>query len=594
MQAGDIAFLSAFSFLFVRFRPSQHTYVLIQMLRSFLIAVVLIIPDISMLVLSLEMVLLLGFAATLHLKPWRVSQANLLDVLFSGGILIVVCMASLFIERHEMDLHRVANVALAIILLMLALCPCAIFYGIYRSFIRAGRPFQFFLCHHKAGSGAFTRLLKMCLMDSSKVLRDVFIDSDNLDNLDRLFNYVAHDTECLVVVASSEIFTRPWCIGEMCTAHVKNVPTLLVALPSFMLPNDRFIEEITDRVESIEVLTENGISRAIQIETLQWIASLPLIHVPQRLNKQVMSSLVNRLVSKEGNSIDTDFSPPASEGPSPSSRSRQSVVTRQSILIYDRGNMEAAATAHIVRRLLVPLLSHASERIPQVLEETLPPGTSFIVVVCTNGIFDAHDSLQVLAQVPASISSNALPLLCEQGFRFPSKEFAEHLQHTFPGVFEPQDEAAIAFVVSSLFKEIAINFYAQQLSQAHLGLAAKDVARRLLAAKGFSNSARHLDVAGAGGTRSSTYRSSVASSSTEAGRSRNPLGLKVCRLPCSPPGELASKEDGGSEQATLTAAAEGKVEFEIADCFSELPQDSAPMGSSRQSFESFSAWSVEW
>eukprot|EP00971_Amphidinium_carterae_P136839 2711286-Amphidinium_carterae.1 len=66
----------------------------------------------------------------------------------------------------------------------------------------------------------------------------VFLDSDNLDDLDYLFEYVRSATETLVAVCSGAIFTRPWCIGEMCNAHLKRVQTLLVTLPSCQLPDN--------------------------------------------------------------------------------------------------------------------------------------------------------------------------------------------------------------------------------------------------------------------------------------------------------------------------------------------------------------------
>eukprot|EP00971_Amphidinium_carterae_P293122 5819690-Amphidinium_carterae.1 len=144
------------------------------------------------------------------------------------------------------------------------------------------KPFQFFLCHHKNGSGAYTRLLKMSLKDSPKVRSDVFVDSDNLDNLDRLLDYVAHSTSTLIAIMSEELFTRPWCVGEICTAKVKNVKVVLVELPSAVLPDDRFIEEVERRVANLEVLTENGIGRQLVCDMLHWVPHQPTVRVPAR------------------------------------------------------------------------------------------------------------------------------------------------------------------------------------------------------------------------------------------------------------------------------------------------------------------------
>eukprot|EP00971_Amphidinium_carterae_P330556 6463663-Amphidinium_carterae.1 len=54
-----------------------------------------------------------------------------------------------------------------------------------------------------------------------KVHRKVFIDSDDLKRVDLLFEYVLYHTETLVVLCTSEILTRPWCVGEVTSAMSK-------------------------------------------------------------------------------------------------------------------------------------------------------------------------------------------------------------------------------------------------------------------------------------------------------------------------------------------------------------------------------------
>jgi len=101
-------------------------------------------------------------------------------------------------------------------------------YGIYKKSVPHDKQFLFFICHHKAGAGAFARWLKYRLCHSLNSQGRVFVDSDNLDDLDLLFSYVGEDTKVLVVLCSPEIFTRPWCIGEMTTARLMKVPVVLV------------------------------------------------------------------------------------------------------------------------------------------------------------------------------------------------------------------------------------------------------------------------------------------------------------------------------------------------------------------------------
>merc|ERR1712032_1489489 len=96
-------------------------------------------------------------------------------------------------------------------------------YGIYMHIqSKYSKNWKYFLCHHKGGAGAFARLLKMHFLDisSGKKFR-VWLDCDDLLNLDKLFDYVG-ESDNVVVLMSKELLTRRWCIGELTTAHLKS------------------------------------------------------------------------------------------------------------------------------------------------------------------------------------------------------------------------------------------------------------------------------------------------------------------------------------------------------------------------------------
>ena len=113
------------------------------------------------------MILLLGFAATLHKLPWRVNQANQLDCILGATTLLVVCLTSLFLDDDQKDMTAIAWIGFVMVLTMVAMVPGALAFGIYRKYFRSTMPYQFFLCHHKSGAGAYTRLLKMYLLEHS-------------------------------------------------------------------------------------------------------------------------------------------------------------------------------------------------------------------------------------------------------------------------------------------------------------------------------------------------------------------------------------------------------------------------------------------
>ena len=72
---------------------------------------------------------------------------------------------------------------------------------------RLRKPFQFCMCHHKVGGGAFCGLLKVRLLSHGQVSRDVFWNSDNLQDLSLLFAIVGEKTETLVVLCTKEILS---------------------------------------------------------------------------------------------------------------------------------------------------------------------------------------------------------------------------------------------------------------------------------------------------------------------------------------------------------------------------------------------------
>ena len=93
----------------------------------------------------------------------------------------------------------VGSLLLAVFLFVMSIFVCVAFCG--GSFLilwRHGKTFQFFLCHHKDGAGAFTRILKMRLQGDPRVTRQVFLDSDNLRDLKVLFGggQRDEDTSC--------------------------------------------------------------------------------------------------------------------------------------------------------------------------------------------------------------------------------------------------------------------------------------------------------------------------------------------------------------------------------------------------------------
>ena len=91
----------------------------------------------------------------------------------------------------------------------------------------------------------------MRLQTHPQMNRQVFLDSDNLEDLSLLFGVVGSRMDTLVVLCSSGILSSPWCVGEMATARLHNIDTFLIRLPDFKWPSLEFLDNYSFHVEGI-------------------------------------------------------------------------------------------------------------------------------------------------------------------------------------------------------------------------------------------------------------------------------------------------------------------------------------------------------
>ena len=85
----------------------------------------------------------------------------------------------------------------------------------------------FFLCWHPV------HLLHFIFFRFSRFTKvtgypQIYLDSDNLKNLEELFDTVRSHTRNLVVLATPAVFQRPWCAGEITCAYSSRIPVFLV------------------------------------------------------------------------------------------------------------------------------------------------------------------------------------------------------------------------------------------------------------------------------------------------------------------------------------------------------------------------------
>lgn len=465
IRRANIGFLERYHFLFCRFKPECHYYAVVLMLRSLCISLLTIIPKLAIQITFLQGILVSSLLVTIQQKPWRIGHLNTMESLYTAAMVSIVFLCALVANADEGDLQILAWVVGIFIVAALLSFPLAVGYGLHRRFMPRRKLYRHFLCHHKATAGAFARLLKYALTESLQSTRDVFLDSDNLYNLDLLFDIVANGTETLVVLGTKQIFQRPWCVGEMTKARLGAIDTKVVELPDYEPLQDTFIHKFASEV-NMECLIENGMDITMVQDTLRWIRGLPPV-VCDCSDPMLVADLV---ACFEG---------------APDTRATKSTRTPRleaSIgILVDSANFEGVASALVLCLLLAPALVQAQHLQPRMLKDRsdTPEGMFFLVVVCTNGCFMNHDFLWLLC---GDERMDMLPVVAEEGFRFPTRDLLDGLSAGGAAALalgDDRDPEALSRVVTKLFKEIAVPFSPQMASDSALRLSARQVSARL-------------------------------------------------------------------------------------------------------------------
>ncbi|CAE7380643.1 Ank1 [Symbiodinium sp. KB8] len=252
-------------FLFSRFTPAAHYYCIVSLAKNCLLAFVPVIFQRGVALQSC----LLGFAIVLfmmhqlQLHPWKSNIANQMDGFCSASLLLLLLCGTLASPTDASTIREPAasigasESEVAIALVLGVFLTVGLGYSIYRTHVAytsclvrsaasqvPGKHYKWFICHHKADASAQARLLKV-LLQAKNSYGNVFIDSDNLVDLDTLFNVVKVQVETLVVYMTRDILTRPWCVGEIVTAfRSSTVQVVRVKTCSYSVPSDEKLNDL--------------------------------------------------------------------------------------------------------------------------------------------------------------------------------------------------------------------------------------------------------------------------------------------------------------------------------------------------------------
>mmetsp|Transcript_15708 Transcript_15708/g.45074 ORF Transcript_15708/g.45074 Transcript_15708/m.45074 type:complete len:820 (+) Transcript_15708:1-2460(+) len=464
VRAADVEFLRAYGFLFFRFRPQVPWYVIVIMSRSLCIGIVPVVPSATGQIYVLQAALVCSLGIVVRVRPWRVQWLNQLDILFGAMTLQFLLVTALVAVEETPHMESVGWVCMFTLTAMLAAVPVFLLVSAFKRFGAVDKKYEFFLCHRRGEAGAFARWLKMELAGQPKIKGGVFLEADHLGSLHQLLGYIADDVKTLAILGTRSIYFRPWCIGEMCTAHRHGVDSVILAMPGYQRPDVTAVREYERRVTDLGCLTENGIGVESINATLEAFSAKPVIAIPQILGAATMSALASTLaMGRRDGLLDSNHDAP---------------VRSRTLIIADMSDPEANAAAHVLEKLLVQHTFGSVDGIPRVLApgQHLPAVVDDALVVFTTGCFSQRDyDLYLLDMSERGVQM--LPVIMDDEFCVPNRE-ALNLCLTSWVCAEDVAEK-VADIVMELFKAIAITISARRASASVLEVASQTLGERL-------------------------------------------------------------------------------------------------------------------
>eukprot|EP00403_Amphidinium_massartii_P007925 CAMPEP_0178371540 /NCGR_PEP_ID=MMETSP0689_2-20121128/878_1 /TAXON_ID=160604 /ORGANISM="Amphidinium massartii, Strain CS-259" /LENGTH=461 /DNA_ID=CAMNT_0019991411 /DNA_START=748 /DNA_END=2131 /DNA_ORIENTATION=+ len=362
----------------------------------------------------------------------------------------------LFLEENP---HKdEINVLTACTLLMLLVSATAgICIALKRRFIPRPR-YNFFICHHKAHAAAQARLLKL-LLQARKASLQVFIDSDDLQELDRLFDVIKSRVKNFVIYLTAETLKRAWCAGEVVSAVKMKLHMIALHTPSFI---EVTAEEMNDLESYIDTfgcnLKEYNIQWHDVAESYQHLLSKV---APTKISDTALGTRRFDLAVCDLLKQRTGDTPPPSPG---------SIVG----FVTDSTNDEATAAAGILLTFIgkdvfqVCDLVILADHVHTLDELKSYAQTASLVIFLSAGCLLVEEFLSVVCEVqlrPPLVASLVLVNLPD--FVFPSRSFRQQLATSGPpGVLSAYGKDVVPDLIKDFFKVIAVQMPTHASQQA--------------------------------------------------------------------------------------------------------------------------------
>jgi len=322
------------------------------------------------------------------------------------------------------------------------------------------------------------------LRSTGKVHGEVFLDSDNLTDLDALLDVVAFQVRSLVVLVTERVFLRPWCLAELAVCNQQEIDLTCVYFAGCQKPSDEFIEALPTKVLDVQDLARFGLTTLHLQQALLAVQRLESnISMDASLNAGTLRELTNLLVKATRGPTSTVLSgnlrlslrlgvSELVENPVPVSTGEvvvQSTTTNnvvpgskrgrsnreETYVCADNTDTEAVASAMILTRLMP--MCRAMEVLPDLLigGEVLPDSATKCIFLCSANVLH-NDSLLESMVVATTHNIFTLPVFLNDEFRVPSpKDFVTLQQES---CYCQENLEGVLQAAHVIFRTIAVRF----------------------------------------------------------------------------------------------------------------------------------------
>lgn len=276
------AFISRTRFLVHRMQHQYYYFGFFYNVRNFSVALVPVITlSFTRQILIFAAVLFMWLVAQMSYLPWRFYILNRFDTLSS--VTVLICLLCTALTNPEEDREQEMGWVVVVLFLVHVCIVVGVVLEKVGTLFRKRSMYGFFLSHHKGSAGLFARRMKMLLQAATA--RTIFLDVDNLQDLDSL-EFAVRNTSNFVILLTDPYVFRFWCVVEVVNAHLNNIPTILVHVSadaenvlSDYLRSNVGVDMWTDN--EIEELISLGISQEQVSNAFKFLSSLEPIKIFQ-------------------------------------------------------------------------------------------------------------------------------------------------------------------------------------------------------------------------------------------------------------------------------------------------------------------------